>query len=171
MARVACKLAGMISEEEYDRIVGIGNSGRNFARFINPECENVSVQTTEFNRDRTKRKLQIGQIATKNQSIVLCDDVAVSGETIRQIVATKEVAVDSVLLGLKYASRKTQKRIGVDDLRCVASYSNENGGKTPINSFDALKSNNSGVLDSLTEAYFCGSEEFKEIIKQGEYDE
>ena len=170
MARVAKILSCQISGPEYERVIGVGNSGGNCARLIKPNCPVIAVETIEYNRDRLKRVLEVGHLSLSAINPILIDDVAVTGKTlyeVRRKLKTENNPSNIALVGLMYASRKVFKQIGAEDIRTAIIYSNENGSKTPLNSLDALRANSSGVLDSLAATYFNNSEEFKNLIKKG----
>lgn len=123
----------------------------------------MQVETTEFNREREKRRLSVPEF---NYCPVVVDDIAVSGLTLwfarERISPTPETAA----VGMLYKSKTTKRRSGFTDIRAGVIYSREGGGNPPINSIATLQSVPERLND-IGERYFSDSaEEFKDVIKE-----
>lgn len=160
---LALKLAELFSPEEIQRCVGVGGSGAEFAKQINPRCPTVSVTTTQFNPEREKRELQVEQNPLGFRP-VLFDDVAVSGLTLRIVRNTLTANATAAGLGMLYDNKTTRLRIGIDDVRAALIYSRNKGGNPPINSVSKLREDDSR-LDELAVRYFNNNEQLKNFIK------
>lgn len=163
MRALALKLAGLFSPDEIERCVGVGGSGAEFAKQINPSSPSIAVATTRFNAARENRQLQAEQKMLKFRP-VLFDDVAVSGLTLR--IVRNELAANAKAagLGMLYDSKTTRLRIGIDDVRAAFVYSRDKGGNPPINSVSKLREDETR-LTQLTERYFNNNKRFKNLVR------
>jgi hypoxanthine phosphoribosyltransferase len=172
MGLVARKLIEQIAPDELTRLIGVGGSGGRFAQMIQSDTPIISVTTTDWNRNRLKSILTVGEPELTISRPILIDDVAVTGKTLSEV--KNKLAIDgnpteTALIGLLYQSKRTRKQIGLNDIRAAVIYANKNGEKTPLNSLDALMANKTGVLDTLLERYFDKSaEEMRNLIQNGE---
>ncbi len=160
---MAVKLCNQLSITERQSVIGIGTSGTKFAEQVASGCPQLPVCTSNFNREREKRVLEVAEY---NYSPVVVDDIAVSGLTLwyarQRINPTPEIAA----VGMLYKSKTTKKRSGFSDIRAGLVYSRLGGGNPPINSIATLQTS-SERLDDIARRYFSDSEiEFKNVIKE-----
>lgn len=144
-------------------MVGVGESGGEFARFLNPEGDRVRVLTTVFDIKRENRSLTAERKSFGFRPILI-DDVAVSGLTLRVVRNALASNAEAAGIGLLNGSKTTQLRTGIDDIRAVITYSRENGGTPPINSWSKLKED-PVRLSQLADRYFEGSKAFQQLIR------
>ena len=160
---LARKLSLQLTDQERQCIVGVGSSGAEFANLLSCGPPRLLVETTEFNRQREKRRLEVPQFDYKP---VVADDIAVSGLTLwfarERISPTPETAA----VGMLYKSKTTRRRSGFSDIRAGLVYSRIGGGNPPINSLNTLQLVPER-LNALAERYFTESADaFKQIIKE-----
>lgn len=165
VGKLATKVGELINPNA--SIVGVGNSGGEFACLIEPAAPVIGVETTKFSAIREERRLKVtlpdGLDAV--ESLTLIDDVAVSGWTIENVRKVLS-GVDVVGLGLLYKSRRTRKRIGAPDVEILRAleYYRLGGGTVPINSIDAL-AKFPERCGELADRYFGDvTEDFRKII-------
>ena len=160
---MAVKLSSQLSTTERQSVIGIGTSGTEFAQQVASGCLQLPVRTSDFNRERDKRVLEVAEY---KYSPVVVDDIAVSGLTLwyarQRINPTPEVAA----VGMLYKSKTTKERSGFTDIRAGLVYSRFGGGNPPINSIATLKTN-SARLDDIALRYFSDSQiELKNVIRE-----
>lgn len=160
---LALKLAGLFSAEEISRGVGVGGSGAEFAKLINPNRQIIGVSTIQFDSARENRQLQV-EAKGFDFRPVLFDDVAVSGLTLRIVRNALAANTQAVGAGMLFDNKTTRLRIGVDDVRAALIYSRQKGGNPAINSVSKLR-DDEARLDQLAERYFSGNQQLKMLIK------
>jgi len=127
----------------------IGNSASEMATAWPDQVSTqyLPVTVIQDSRDRSARKLFVPPRAVQG-NVLLVDDVAVSGTTLRaarEALSGYDEAV--ALVGMAFDSRKLRQQVALP-LYEVLRYRQEGGGKLPINSFSTLARNR-----SLREAY------------------
>lgn len=168
LGALACALARRLTNEEVTQIVGIGDSGADFARRVYPDARQIGVTTVRFDRDRAKRELFVGALPCGlDRPLVLVDDVMVSGRTLQIVQETLDFSVKTAGVGLLYDSTRSRRRSGIPDVRFGLLYSRIGGGSPPTNSIATLRAI-PDRLDELAERYFRGSETFKRIVRGGD---
>jgi hypothetical protein len=156
MASLATRAKQLLSAGEVGRVVGVGESGTEFAQRIKPEAPTVAVTTEVFNRNRAFRVLTVEPPSELDYPPVLVDDLAVSGLTLEKAGKAITPAAQTALVGLLFNSKKTLRAIragGIQDVRYVVRYMRQGDGTPPINSIDTLQAIPQRLSD-LAYAYF-----------------
>lgn len=162
---LACALAGRLTQSEVARIVGVGDSGTDFARRIRQSAPWIDVVTVRFDRDRARRELAVGTLPRILGGLaILIDDAAVSGRTLQVVRDALNRDVETAGVGLLFDSTRSRRRTGISDIRFGLLYCREGGGSPPINSLATLRTM-PDRLDELAGRYFGGSEAFKQTIR------
>ena len=137
---------------------------------MSPGCAQQKIETISFSRERANRVLACETIS-RSRPVILVDDIAVSGSTLRQAIQSVNAKTQTIGLGLLYDSRTTRNEIGVQDVRSPIIFSRDGGGKLPINSIDSLV-NFPERCQELANRYFGGSSElFDSLVVKGADDE
>ena len=160
---MAGRLANLLSVEEQASCIGIGVSGGDFVRAINPSALSIPVETRVFSIVREQRWLEAPDSEFANP-VIAVDDIAVSGLTLQTAQRAIRPAVTACAVGMLYSSRQTRRRIGLADIRTACTYSRQGGGNPPINSLKTLLEVPER-LDDLAARYFDDSNAFKELVR------
>ncbi len=163
---VAARAAELLSEGERARIVGVGTSGAGFARRINPAAPAMEIATRAFNRDRAYRWLEVEPQCFAFRP-VLVDDLAVSGRRLEEANKVTNPTAETALVGLLFKSRSTLRAIGVtglEDVRCVAKYTQVSGNVPPMNSLSTLQANPERLQDLAKACYGDKAQAFIDAV-------
>lgn len=158
MELVGSRVASAIDDEERKRLLGVGSSGAEFVKEIDSEADSIGVETVRFKRERELRELEIERKDTGYKP-VLVDDVAVSGLTLQQTNEALSIKAQTAVVGMKFRSKRTTRRIGLGDTRVGLVYCREGGGNPPMNSIATLQQKPER-LDELSNKYFEEQAEF-----------
>jgi hypothetical protein len=162
---LALQTAKLLDNEERQRIVGVGTSGIEFAKRINPAAPSIPVQTIAFSRQRASRQLSVGAQIFASEPI-LTDDVVVSGRTLEAVNSAMTPPATVAVTGLLLRSKRTRQLAGVADLRAAVSYAKDGGGNPNINSVETLMAIPER-LDELAERCFGDlAPSFKELLRR-----
>jgi len=170
MGQVARQLSQILGADRLDDlvdVVGIGDSGSKFARYINPGAPSIPVTTVSFDRDRWLRKLSVEPVGRLPDKPIICDDVFISGATVCSVISQLRITPQLVTAGLSYNSKTARRRLGVPVIEGLR-YGRIGGGCPPMNSASTLVSDRGqNVLENLSNKYFQGkSKELKEILER-----
>lgn len=113
----------------------------------------LQINVLKNSRQRENRILEASSLKTPDAPRYLIDDVAVSGMTLAAArCALSPLREDDVaIVGMAFKSKRLARRAGT--VKAAITYSQENGGRTPINTLQSLKANTT-LRQEYAQRYF-----------------
>ena len=151
-------------------VVLVGNSAADMVNaWPNMQLIRQSVEILADSHEREKRRVRAGMIQAAG-AVLLVDDVAVSGTTLAAARdAIRGATSIEALVGLAFKSRRLAKNASMP-IRSVITYSQQGGGKLPVNSLSAIaddedrrreyaarKFGDPGALETIAKIYKQGA--------------
>jgi hypothetical protein len=165
---LASGVNNLLDDTEKASIIGLGASGLALARRLQPNCPGLAITTDRFDRERSKRVLRIASLITQSE-LIMVDDVAVSGLTLRCAKAAITPQPTKAVVGMLFESKTTRRLADLTDIRAAFTYKRESGGNPPINSIATLQSVPERLLE-LAGRYFKGNKTFIDVVLGGCYE-